>query len=119
VNPTSADRKVLERELLSIARVVMHKDVIDTNQSLFEQGLTSVGALDIRSQIEKRLGVSLVSNLVFDYPTVSALGHFLADREQSVSEMAVGSVSIDGAGSRKSLIEEEAIREILKRNFGV
>ncbi len=43
------------------------------DQGLFELGVDSLAALDLRTQLEQLLGQSLPATLIFEYPTVAAL----------------------------------------------
>ena len=43
------------------------------DQGLFELGVDSLAALDLRTHLEQLLGQSLPATLIFEYPTVAAL----------------------------------------------
>jgi acyl transferase domain-containing protein/SAM-dependent methyltransferase/acyl carrier protein len=51
---------------------------IDLKQGLFELGLDSLMAIDLRRTLEESLACSLPSTIAFDYPTVDALVDFVA-----------------------------------------
>lgn len=70
----------IEQELIAITKAVLHKEVLKPKQNLFEQGLTSVGVLEIRSRLEKRFQISLQSSTLFDYPIVAALTTCIIER---------------------------------------
>ncbi|TBU96224.1 acyl carrier protein [Phytopseudomonas dryadis] len=48
-------------------------------RSLSEYGLDSIVALTLVGDLEDELGVALEPTLVWDYPTVDALAHYLAE----------------------------------------
>ncbi len=50
---------------------------IDPRRRLFDLGLESLTALEVKSRLERHLGVPLRSTLVFDHPTVEALADAL------------------------------------------
>ena len=49
------------------------------NQSLFEAGLDSLGALDLIEQLQNRLGVSVAPSLLYEHPTIEALIAYFRD----------------------------------------
>jgi len=50
---------------------------IDANARLFDAGLDSLMAVELKNRLESRLEVPLPSTLLFDYPTLDVLGHYL------------------------------------------
>ncbi|MDP9587245.1 UNVERIFIED_ORG: amino acid adenylation domain-containing protein [Burkholderia contaminans] len=53
---------------------------LDRDLGFFEMGMDSLMALDVRTQLEKVLGIPLSVALLFDHPTVNALADFLAEQ---------------------------------------
>ena len=49
----------------------------DLEQGLFEMGLDSLMALELRTRLQTRFGRSLAPTLVFDCPTIGAMARFL------------------------------------------
>ncbi|ACX95795.1 acyl carrier protein [Halothiobacillus neapolitanus] len=122
MNNLSVIHKQIEDDLISIARLVLHCDVLKTKQSLFEQGLTSVGALEIRDRIEKKLDISLMTSVIFDYPTIDSLSAYVTKVIRSggarvVPELQPETTTISSNGHYE--LSDEMVREILKRGFGV
>lgn len=110
----SITRAQLEQELHAIARAVLHKGALQPKQSLFEQGLTSVGALEIRGRLERRFQIRLQSSTLFDYPTLAALASFLLERLQSESARPAAVRLQDSP-----VLGDALVREILKKKFGI
>jgi acyl carrier protein len=50
---------------------------IDVDQGLFDMGLDSLMAVDLKSRLEAGVGQPLPSTLTFNYPSVGALANFL------------------------------------------
>ncbi|PSB17688.1 KR domain-containing protein [Phormidesmis priestleyi ULC007] len=77
------ERKILLMTYIrsQIARVVGLKswEQIEPRQRLFDLGLDSLVAVELKNCFERDLGKSLRSTLIFDYPTVEALVEYLED----------------------------------------
>jgi len=52
---------------------------LDANQKLFDVGLDSLMAIELRSHLQASLELTLPSTLLFDHPTVTALVGYLAE----------------------------------------
>jgi len=52
---------------------------IDADRGLFDMGMDSLMALDVRTRLEAAVGARLPSTLTFNYPTVSALAGYLLE----------------------------------------
>jgi acyl transferase domain-containing protein/NAD(P)-dependent dehydrogenase (short-subunit alcohol dehydrogenase family)/acyl carrier protein len=50
---------------------------VDPNRGLFDMGMDSLMAVELRARLQKRAGRALPSTLTFNYPTAAALSQFL------------------------------------------
>jgi len=78
--PLKSRREFLEKHIRSrIAKVLglTSPEDIEACQSLFEIGMDSLMAVELKNSLETDLGCSLRSTLVFDYPTPEALADYL------------------------------------------
>jgi acyl carrier protein len=57
---------------------------LDHLSALFDLGLDSLGAVELRNRVGRELGLKLRSTLLFDYPNVAALSEYLADQIESL-----------------------------------
>ena len=56
------------------------KDQIGEYTPLFDIGLDSLGAVELRNRVASALGLKLRSTVLFDYPNINALSNYLAER---------------------------------------
>lgn len=80
---------------------------IDPKSPLFDVGLDSIMALELKDKLERAIGVSLSATLLFVHPTLETLCDFL------LGEVA-GSLPEAPASSPDSLTEDELTRRLLK-----
>ena len=64
--------------------------VIGPDASFAELGLDSASSAYFIVELEEWLGTELTPELVFEYPTISALAHFIANRQGGVADAADG-----------------------------
>ena len=55
-------------------------DNISTATPLMEAGLDSIGAVEMRNAVNEKYGVELPATIMFDYPTIGDLAHYLVLR---------------------------------------
>jgi acyl carrier protein len=62
------------------------KDIVGNEltpeQPLVAAGLDSLGAVELKNSLQGQLGLELPSTLVFDYPTVDSMAHYIASKLQ-------------------------------------
>ena len=59
---------------------------IGPDEPLMDAGLDSLSGVEIKSTLETRLGVELPVTLVFDYPTINAIGGYIAANSRAGGE---------------------------------
>ena len=90
-------------ELLQLA-----PEKIDLGQPLAVYGLNSIKAVSIATELEEWLGISVVSAIVYDYPSIKALAGFLRGKTPQLnssafvsnSQAATDTVAIIGIGCK-------------------
>ena len=85
---------------------------IDCEQGLFDLGMDSLMAIQIRSGLEAAVGRRLPSSVVFNYPTISALARYLGTTDVVAPSVAapIPAPSTEvaaGAAADESLSEDE------------
>ncbi|NER53003.1 MAG: KR domain-containing protein, partial [Symploca sp. SIO1A3] len=78
--PSREQRKHLEVHVRNVVSNLLGLSLekLDNNQSLFDLGLNSLMAVDLRRVLEKSIGNKLSSFIVFDNPTVAEMVEHLA-----------------------------------------
>lgn len=78
--PVVNRRKIIREHLCSLAGEVLGFDLskeIDLDQGLFDMGMDSLMAVELKGRLERSLGVPLPSTLTFNFPTINALTDYL------------------------------------------
>ena len=70
---------VLQGQVAVAVKEILGSEVPAT-EPLMAAGLDSLGSVELRNSLENSLGVELPSTLVFDYPTISGIAGYLADK---------------------------------------
>ena len=71
---------ILIAHLRSQTRSILGFDLsreIELEQGLFDMGMDSLMAVELKGRLEQSLGVPLPSTLTFNHPTIKALGDYL------------------------------------------
>lgn len=78
--PLTSTAEVLEllRERLAPALGLDRPDELDPDASLFDLGLTSFMVVELRGELERRLGREIPATVVFDHPTIRRLADHLS-----------------------------------------
>ncbi|MEU4386216.1 beta-ketoacyl synthase N-terminal-like domain-containing protein [Promicromonospora sp. NPDC023805] len=78
--PLTSPAEVLEllRERLAPALGLDRPDELDPDASLFDLGLTSFMVVELRGELERRLGREIPATVVFDHPTIRRLADHLS-----------------------------------------
>jgi acyl carrier protein len=113
--PAEARHDLLVAHVRGEAAVVLglSETRIDPGQGLFDMGMDSLMAVDLKARLEAAVGHRLPSTLTFNYPTVSALAGYLADevlggRPPSAAPAAPApGTPVVAADSRDDLSEDE------------
>jgi len=94
------------------------------DRGLFEMGMDSLMAVELKSRLEKDTGLSLPSTLAFNYPTINDLAGYLVEqlspRESPLKpERAAESASAPASGllSASDALSEDELSELLVRKL--
>jgi myxalamid-type polyketide synthase MxaE and MxaD len=113
--PAEARRdQVLEHVRSEVASVLgLDPSRVDVEQGLFDMGMDSLMAVDLKTRLEASVGQRLASTLTFNYPTVSALTAYLADQvlglapEPSETETAPPPTAPETSQAHDDMTEDE------------
>ncbi|ARV59084.1 polyketide synthase [Nostocales cyanobacterium HT-58-2] len=107
-------RTILMEHIRSAIRNVIGLNAstrIEPRQSLFDLGLDSLMAVELRNYLEKSVECSLRSTLLFDYPTLEALVNYLLQEVLTLADISAEQTEEDQTTSTQvfeELPEEEA-----------
>ncbi|WP_258042491.1 non-ribosomal peptide synthetase [Paenibacillus sp. UNC499MF] len=74
-------RSVAEQKLLAIVKQILQVQEVDTDESYFDIGASSLQLVQIVEELETQLGVQVSVTDFFSYPTISKLAAFIAQGE--------------------------------------
>jgi acyl carrier protein len=74
------------RELICSVLALPKSTLIEPRQRLFDFGLDSLMAVELKNRLEYAIGKKLRSTLIFDYPTMETLGNHLAEQLWAVDD---------------------------------
>jgi acyl transferase domain-containing protein len=111
-------RQLVARHVLEEAAHAMRVDPgrVDPAQGLFDLGMDSLMALDLRRRLESTFALTLPTTLLFNYPTVDAIVELLVARLGIDSPVVMPAVTSPAANaSTKSLdhLSEEELADLL------
>jgi acyl transferase domain-containing protein/acyl carrier protein len=90
---------------------------VDPTRGLFEMGMDSLMAVELRSRLQKRVGRPLPSTLTFNYPNAAALAQFLEQlllaRPSPPSSVAAPSPSASVAPMDHEDLSEDELEQLL------
>jgi acyl carrier protein len=61
-------------------KLAVEPSEVEPRGQLMALGMTSLQAMELKTELESQLGIPLRSSLLFDYPTLEALVPFIIDR---------------------------------------
>ena len=67
----------IERQVTELVQKTLGQ-AIRREQPIMEAGLDSLGAVELRSSLQTKLGIELPATLTFDYPTIASIAKYLA-----------------------------------------
>jgi aryl carrier-like protein len=69
---------------------------VDVRRGLFEMGLDSLMALDLKNRLRSAIGLDVPATVVFEFPTVEAMAGYLDDRLSGTTLAAGMPAATDG-----------------------
>lgn len=80
MNPTQQEETIQDWLINHIAIwLLIDADDIDVNEPFAEYGLTSITAVSLTGDLEDWLEIELSPTLAYEYPTIAAMAHHLAE----------------------------------------
>ncbi|MEH2172822.1 type I polyketide synthase [Nostoc sp.] len=119
--PIEERRELLRAYLQSeIAKVLglSNPQQVEPQQRLFDLGLDSLTAVELKNRLQTSLGYAMRSTLLFDYPTLAALLDYLAENVIPLQPLEL-SEEVDAVAAQRQQIlavsEDEAEALLLKK----
>jgi acyl carrier protein len=118
--PAAERLELLRKHVQNEVRRVMGLERLpDPRRRLFDMGMDSLMALDIKQRLQEQLATDIPVTAVFNYPTIDALVGYLAgdvlrllDDEAPASTTAAASDASDPLARIKELTDDEAERRL-------
>jgi acyl carrier protein/NADP-dependent 3-hydroxy acid dehydrogenase YdfG len=117
----SEQRPMLQGYVREIAAVVLGLRVaqVEPKKGLFDLGMDSLMAVDLKTRLERSLGCTLPSTLTFNYPTVAAISAFVASEVLGLDALAAapvpGAANTPGAADDDEMSEDELVSLLAAR----
>ena len=113
---------IIQREVAQVL-ALPSSSAADPDHGLFEMGLDSLMALELRTRLETLVSRALPATLVFDCPNILAIGRLLlrdmagtpAAASAAPSRAPIAAVSVEPATNLDNLSDEDAEALLLKR----
>jgi acyl carrier protein len=123
--PAKARHKLLVEHIQAHVVDVMRlesRDAVDWRRGLFEIGMDSLMALELKNRLQASLGLSIPATLAFNYPTVDAIGGYLAEQLCPASvegerEEAELDKHLEVTASQIRDLDESAMESLLERKL--
>src|SRR5262245_14157547 len=119
--PADERRDLLVNHLREqVAEVMGLNELPEPRKKLFEMGMDSLMALELKNRLQKGLGTEIRVTAVFNYPTIEALsGHLLKDvlfpaAAGSGAEPVPERAPVDSALSRIRALSEEEVDQLFE-----
>lgn len=87
--------------------------VVEPDRGFFEMGMDSLMSIELRTRLQRRLGVDLPSTLTFNHPTVEAVVNFVVGRFERAVEVSAPRPAPAAAPPPAEAIDEGASEEDL------
>ena len=109
--PAKARQLRLVSQLRELVVEVMRLDpqAVDWRRGLFDMGMDSLMALELKTKLQNRVGISISATLAFDYPTVDAIVGYL---ESQLFTGASHSEPIEVAAPASPSLSEEQLNAL-------
>ena len=98
----ASDPSVYVSQVLSCAQSILGKDISESDP-LISAGMDLLISMEFKNELEARVGMTLPSTLVLDYPTADDIGKFLAESSGAPAASLVYEAT-DGAVDDRSLV---------------
>jgi myxalamid-type polyketide synthase MxaE and MxaD len=117
VAPLAREEWLSQRISAEVAAVLGLDDAgqVDLARGLFEMGMDSLMAVELRARLERGAGLSLPSTLTFNYPNVNALAAFIGGElfGGRAPERATIEVPFQSAAADRDELTEEDMERLL------
>jgi acyl carrier protein len=111
-------------ELLGKALKLKNRELLAPRQGLFELGLDSIIALQLKSQLELSLGQPFPATLFFTYPTIESLANYLSsdlrlsEAETQSQTAALETPEAESESTSTDALSEEEIAQLITQEIG-
>ncbi|MCX7177464.1 MAG: acyl carrier protein, partial [Proteobacteria bacterium] len=109
--PPAERRNLLIRVLSDLVAEVLRlpRDEVAPRERLFDLGIDSLIAIELKNRLQGILGLGLSTTLLFDYPTIETLAQYLLETLTPVLSAVADGASAPGSASAAAI---PAVREL-------